>query len=312
MKIAVVGSEGYVGRALCRRLESKGHEVRRIDALVYGQTPTRGTVQSFSDFTTLRVLRDFRPDRVAWLAAYAHDPEGFITPLELEYNNACRPITVLQNMEIPTVLVSSLSVFSTVGAYPAAKRLLERMAHMSTPAPERLIDIVRFGTLFGIDHLPHQDVESFRSHLLLNNMVFTGVAEGRIIVRGPSTRRPVLPLGSAVDVIEKRLLADGPRGTVSNHYLLSNTLAEFACAVRTVLEEYGLRPSIVTDPDSVDGRDYGWKDVGMSLQPPFKCFLNPLIHWTLAHQKEIAQKRVLFPANLYAFVRSYRREEAVA
>jgi nucleoside-diphosphate-sugar epimerase len=302
MRVAVVGSGGYVGVPLCHALESRGDKVLRIDARVYGQPVHPDTIVANHGWTISEAILRRGADAVVWLAAYAHDPAGRIHVDEMRRNNTELIYDTLATTTFPVIVTSSLSVFAgnRGGAYPRSKRMLEENLSWRKDFPER-ISILRFGTLFGA--APPYDIPTYRSHLLLNNLVFDAMSDG--FVRYQVDRsRPVLPLALAVEAIIGRL-DGGPRGDITNHYLTSGTLEQYAVAVREALRAHYCFPVLMRNYSEyvADDRDYGW---GPFDEVTLRGWLHPLIHWTLSNRRPISVEREKFPKNLYDYIERRR------
>lgn len=313
MKIAVVGSEGYIGRALCSRLEKNGqHNVLRLDALVYGQRQPSGMRYVNGPKTATKILLDFRPEVVVWLAAYAHDPKGFITKEEMFRNNAYFPLSVFHGVDLchsscRWIFTSSLSTMSTFGAYPYSKRALESML-VELPHNRSFwtnVDLVRFGTIYGVDN-EYSDVESFRSHLLLNSMVASTIFEDKIRISQPDTFRPVFGLDQALEVLVDRIREDQPRGSITNHFDTCASLHQFAIWVQGVAKEYDFNPELNYGFVRVDPRDYGW---GRPDDTTVKPRLHKLFQWMLTNRAHVRANKGCFPENLYGYVQRLRATE---
>jgi nucleoside-diphosphate-sugar epimerase len=300
MRVAVVGSGGYVGVPLCHALESRGDKVLRIDARVYGQPLPPDTIVADHGWTISEAILRRGADAIVWLAAYAHDPAGRIPADEMRRNNTELIYDTLEITTIPVIVTSSLSVFAgnRGGAYPKSKRMLEENLSWRKDFPDR-VSILRFGTLFGMAPDAAYRVPTFRSHLLLNNMVYEGLMTGRITYQVDRSR-PVLPLDLAVEAIIARL-DGGPRGDITNHYLTSGTLEQYAVAVRGALRTHSCFPVLMWNYGEyvADDRDYGW---GPFDEIALRGWLHPLIHWTLDNRRLIEIERAKFPKNLYDYV----------
>lgn len=300
MHVAVVGAEGYVGRALCRHLQGYYGDslvLTRIDSLLYDQEAHYSTVRVSSAEDIIDVLKSAHPDVVVWLAAYAHDPQCRVPREIMVHNNANIPGSVglwCAAHNIVFIAASSLSVWAYEGAYPDSKRHMEWKLQQSLNFC-RYVDIIRFGTLFG--SYGDGDVDVFRSHLLLNSMVFDALSKDRIEISFPSVRRPVLPLGEAVRSILELIKYNGPRGRIENLAMTSGTLMQFAETVRSVIAVGGPKPDVTVTGDWRDKRDYGW---GTYDPRPLERLLPSLIGYTRKNLEDIAKHRAAFPENYYA------------
>lgn len=277
MRITVVGSGGYVGTALCERLEDRGETVQRIDAGLWGQPLHPATVQESDEGPITQAIGDFKAELVYYLAATAHDLTGSVVDGEFNLNNVVKPLRVTsyctEYLKIPVVHTSSLSVFSEqTSGYPESKRELERRLIRDTDY-FRLVHILRFGTLYGWMH--DKWPVSWRGHLLLNKMAHDAVTKGEIVVNDPHAHRPVLELYAAVEALLEAGWPGRPRGEIRNLYSVCGTVREFAGAVKQVALMHGYHVDIKAGDGAKDQRDYSFGSFWpMLLQAP----LHTLIH----------------------------------
>jgi nucleoside-diphosphate-sugar epimerase len=252
VKVAVVGSAGYVGTAFCPAL--KAHELLQIDAGLWG-TPPAGTVVCHRALEILGRLRAFKPDCVVYLAALAHDLQGKLSPQLIRENNAWVPASICQwalREGRRFVGVSSYSIFAGpgCGAYCDSKRELEDL--LGDLCLYRGASIVRLGTLFGATH--DTTVRSFRPHLLLNSMLIDALATGEVRVDKTPRTRPVCPLDWAISALVS-LVEEPVPGNLRNMHLCSGYLVEFAHFVA------GLVPGakvVERESPAQDARDYSF------------------------------------------------------
>jgi len=92
MRILVTGSEGFVGRNLCRYLEDRGYEVLRVD--MAGSAEIRLDVANFD--ACLAKLMDLRFDAVVHLAAVANIPRCLEDPYQCFKVNSLGTLNVLE------------------------------------------------------------------------------------------------------------------------------------------------------------------------------------------------------------------------
>jgi nucleoside-diphosphate-sugar epimerase len=305
MKIAIVGSEGYVGRALQQIIEKHSRPVTTIkhDIFVYNQHDNvKSPVNNEEDPAKVAEwINDEKVDAVIWLAAYAHDPQKFITLEEHLSNNTVLPAKVYAETSCRFVIPSSLSVHSDC-SYAQAKRRLEQHLVCMSEFSSR-VHILRFGTLYGVVDLMH-DPESFRSHLVLNSMCYTALAEGKIYVAGGSQRRPVLPVfRAASSLLCAAIDQDSTRGTIHNFYETCGTLDQMAKAVQDAAKDLGHNAEII-HAKAEDTRNYGW---GIFKAPLLRPNLYATIRWLEKNMLEVGQYRMRFPGNLYDFVERRRQ-----
>jgi len=295
VKIAVVGSDGYLGTALCPALERAGHTVSRFDARVWGQELHPGTVEIARDAKVASVRGS---DMVIWLAALAHDPTQRIPRGMLMFNNAFQPErTAKLCLESGKrfVAVSSYSVYDKgADGYPSSKRLLE--ARLSRLGLYKGISIVRFGTLFGVTD--DSRVETFRPHLLLNSMMLDAVANGIIRVGAPKTRRPVLSLHQAVSTLMDVVRSADPQeeyhtdppGTIVSNHLASDTLVNFAHFVQGLVPDSQILCDRPKTP-GLDRRDYAFAPSANLRAATLLAHLRQLRTFCEEHTEDLLQLR---------------------
>lgn len=299
MNLAIIGSEGYLGSALQLSLKSLlkilPEHVCRIDSGLYGPTgygvvhvdplDTKGTIETLA-------MAD--PKVIVDLAALAHDPEKRI-PVDLVLDVNARRAHLIARWAVETgrryIVPSSLSIFAAGhDPYPESKRLLE--SQLNALGIHRGIDIVRFGTLFGM--VPGLRVQAVRPHLLLNSMVLD-TCLGRSITVGGNQHRPVTPLHDAVaclcDLIRGAMTGTAP-GQLLNRYWISSDLWTWANTVKFMAEtSFGFQGVEIKRIPSKDTRDYQfapmWYEAGREIIDPLKaCF-----RYTMIHRYELARWR---------------------
>lgn len=288
MRVAVVGSEGYLGTALVPPLLRGGHEVLRIDACLWGQPPGGRVVMCHSGVEILRHLRAFKPDTVVWLAALAHDVHGRLDPQLVLDNNAILPGSVGQwalRAGVRFVAVSSFSVFAGpgCGAYPDSKRELEDL--IGDLCLYRGASLVRLATLFGVTD--DSQVSSFRPHLLLNSFLIDALGEGKVFVDDSACRRPVCPLQWAVSSLAG-MVEEPVGGQVQNVHLCSGSLKDYAQFVADITgSKVILRPA-------QDSRDYSFPPLLASdttAQEMLRYELAPLKEFVGENLKQLVKLR---------------------
>lgn len=281
MKVLVIGSEGYIGRCLCARLEREGHIIRQVDGMVYRPTPTHAYVSGVDERWLLpntclsHAVSDI--DATVYLAALAHDPEGRIPRKAVIENNFVTPKCLWDRYlnQKPMVIVSSMAVLNAdhEPAYIRSKALLE--AYFSGRPGIR---ILRFGTVYG----PAEDVETFRGHLLLNHMVSDALFHKVIHVNSPELWRPTLHINNAVSAIMDALNPRISFPTVPvNRYDHSSVLWRYALETANVVQSQTASPvSIVASGTAQDKRTYGQDlpPTGIELSMRLYSLVDWLIH----------------------------------
>lgn len=199
-RVLVVGSEGYLGRHVTKKLDDREIPWLGIDACLWKGQHTRPGVL-FYDVTAgvPAEARDFEPDVIIHLAGSLQ--RGFNElPDGLVYRHTFHSVERIRDVFPRTPLVFSSSMAcapydcsgNLVSAYVDAKRDAERLL-MEEAAPAL---IFRFGTLYGPAAEPGA---WFHPHLLLNQMVDDALNKGEVTVTGEDLRRPVCSVQNAAE-----------------------------------------------------------------------------------------------------------------
>ena len=216
MKILVTGGGGYLGSIFCRKMLAKGHKVRVLDALWYGNESLE-ELSNNADFelvqedirnlvTTVSTMKDM--DAVVHLASIVGMPASSIDPIaseEVNYLAAKNIAELCQLHEIETfVFASTCSIYgsqpntvitekskvSPMDFYATQKYLSEKATHSVNRSPL----ILRFGTLFGYS-------PRMRFDLVINLFTAQAIKEGKITVFGGKQNRPFLHVDDAAESI---------------------------------------------------------------------------------------------------------------
>lgn len=308
MKISILGSEGYIGTAfrLHPRIRHIASEIQRIDACLYDQPRAGVCYVRFNDTPgVLSYLSHFDPDVVMNLAALAHDPQNQFDPMSVDSCNALLPQHVANwclERGKRFITVSSLSVHGE-GAYPRSKRLMEEnMYRLGIP---RGIDIVRFGTIFGV--VPDLPWRYMRPHLLLNSMVLDACLHGTIQVNG-NMNRPVTALHDAVSCLGDMVCPQRAPGQVINRYWCSANLYEWAGIIQQVFDEVeGIKVKALDSKPSPDNRSYFFQPHAHVF--PWKVLrdtLAELVRYTRTYQYPLARWRKTQMRILYHKLHEWR------
>ena len=214
MRILITGGAGYLGSILSRKLLAKGHKIRVLDDLWYGEESIQ-ECQKNENFelikddlrnltTTVRAMKDV--DGVIHLASIVGMPASSIEPRTSEEINylATKNIAELCTLhKIPTylfastcsvygsqpdILITEKSDVAPMDFYAEQKFLSERAIGWLNKAPT----ILRFGTLFGIS-------PRMRFDLVINLFVAQAIIENKITVFGGDQHRPFLHVRDAAE-----------------------------------------------------------------------------------------------------------------
>lgn len=214
LNILITGGAGYLGSILTRKLLDKGHRVRILDDLWYGNESIL-ECQKNENFelikddlrnltTTVRAMKDV--DGVIHLASVVGMPASSIEPRTSEEINylATKNIAELCTLHnIPTyIFASTCSVYGSqpdkliteksdvapMDFYADQKYLSERAISWLNKAPT----ILRFGTLFGYS-------PRMRFDLVINLFIAQALIKNKITVFGGNQYRPFLHVQDAAE-----------------------------------------------------------------------------------------------------------------
>lgn len=212
LRILITGGAGYLGSILSRKLLAKGHQIRVLDDLWYGNESIQ-ECQNNENFelvkddlrnltTAVRAMKDV--DGVIHLASIVGMPASSIEPRTSEEINylVTKNIAELCTLhKIPTYVFSSTcSIYGSqpntliteksdvapMDFYAEQKFLSERAIGWLNRAPT----ILRFGTLFGIS-------PRMRFDLVINLFIAQAIIDKKITVFGGEQFRPFLHVKDA-------------------------------------------------------------------------------------------------------------------
>lgn len=229
MEIAVTGGAGYLGSHLVRALLERGHRVRVLDALLFGngladlgEHPRLELVQGDArDLVDLiRVCRG--ADAVLHLAAIVGDAACRVDPevtWSVNVESTRLVIDVCQRYDVGRLVLAS-----TCSVYGASDDLLLNEGSLRRPvslyadtriAAEELcfraggsgqaVTCLRLATLYGL-------APRMRFDLVVNIMAARAVREGRVLLYGGAQWRPLVHAADAADAFVAVL--DAPKDVV--------------------------------------------------------------------------------------------------
>lgn len=237
-KVLVIGSAGYLGSVLTRKLISRGYIVNGLDNLMYGDYGIRELYGKKGFHFTEADVRDIRVlmksikgcDAVIHLAAIVGDPACKLDAEETisinylaarmatevcKYSQINRFVfasscSVYGASEIPGVLLTEDSSLDPVSLYAEMKikserAILEAMDENFSPT------ILRMATLYGLS-------PRMRFDLVVNLFSAQAVTEGKISIFGGNQWRPLLHVDDAAEAFISCLEApiEKVRGHVFN------------------------------------------------------------------------------------------------
>lgn len=280
LRILITGGAGYLGSILTRKCLSKGHKVRVLDDLWYGDQSIQ-ECQKDENFelikddlrnltTTVRAMKEV--DGVIHLASIVGMPASSIEPRTSEEINylATKNIAELCTLhKIPSyIFASTCSVYgsqpnkmiteksevSPMDFYAEQKYLSERAISWLNRAPT----ILRFGTLFGYS-------PRMRFDLVINLFIAQALAENKITVFGGNQYRPFLHVQDAAE----SLLFAFENDLTGTYNVISENLTIFDAA-KKISELTGCEIEISNENE--DKRNYqvsGEKINKMGFKPKF-------------------------------------------
>jgi nucleoside-diphosphate-sugar epimerase len=228
-RVLVVGGAGYVGSVLTRLLLADGHEVRVLDALLYGRSSVDGLVDhpnfdlivgdTRDEYAVGEALADV--DSVVHLGELVGDPACALDPATtIAINHEATRRIAEQAADYGVrrfVYPSSCSVYGAndevvdegsllnpVSLYAETKVLAEEAVAGVATRMETVI--LRLATVYGISPRPRFD-------LVVNQFAARGLVEGEIVVHGGQQWRPFVHVADVADVI--RTCLDAPAALVA-------------------------------------------------------------------------------------------------
>lgn len=270
--VLVVGGAGYIGSLLVERLLEKGHRVRVLDSLLYGDEPLR-PVRDHPDFELIvgdcrniqDVVRAVRGvESIVHLAAIVGDPaceQDHGAALETNYAATRMLIEIAKGHGVGRLLfASSCSVYGATDIEMdenAAVQPISLYGRTKIDSERALLDamsdtfhptILRFATVFGLGYRPRFD-------LVVNLLTAKARQDGVITIYNSQQWRPFIHVRDLVDATLRVL--EAPVRLVSGEVFnvgdarLNHTLTEVADVIREAF------PNVrVEHVDNSDRRDY--------------------------------------------------------
>jgi len=256
--VLVVGGAGYIGSLLVERLLEKGHRVRVLDSLLYGDEPLR-TVRNHRDFELLigdcrniqDVVRAVRGvESIVDLAAIVGDPacnQDRDSALEVNYAATRMLIEIAKGHGISRLLFAS-----SCSVYGATEALMDENAEVQpislygqtkVDSERALLEartdsfhpiILRYATVFGLGYRPRFD-------LVVNLLTAKARQEGVITVYNGQQWRPFVHVRDLVEATAQLLeapiqLVSGEIFNVGDSHL-NHTLTEVAEVIQSVFPD---------------------------------------------------------------------------
>jgi dTDP-4-dehydrorhamnose reductase len=192
-RVAVTGSEGYIGSALCAalrmdsRVEVSGWDLKPKTAgsLAWNHDQGSPSAWDIRNREHRMELWDWKPDVVVNLAGSSGEKQCEEDPYWTALTNADAVKHLAMEASRRGVWIfqaSSMSIHSE-GEYATQKRVGER--YMLDYCKGQKALIMRFGTVFGLS-------PKMRWDLPLHKMIETYIQTGRVNVYGPRQMRPML------------------------------------------------------------------------------------------------------------------------
>jgi nucleoside-diphosphate-sugar epimerase len=234
-RVLVIGGAGYVGSALVPKLLAKGHHVRVLDLLLFGDEPLAAVL----GHPRLEIIRaDFR--QVDQVVKAMHGVDAVIHLGAIVGDPACaldEELTVEVNLMATRMIaevakgqgnVNRFIFASTCSVYGASDEILDERSALapvslyarSKIASERVLlsmadeafapVILRFGTIYGLSGRTRFD-------LVVNLLTAKAVVDGEITVQGSDQWRPFLHVDDAALAVSLALSA--PQAVVAQAVL---------------------------------------------------------------------------------------------
>jgi nucleoside-diphosphate-sugar epimerase len=271
--ILVIGGAGYIGSALLAKLLDKGHYVRLLDLMVFGDEPIRHLLK----FKNLEVMRgDFRHvesvveamqgvDTVIHLGAIVGDPACSLDEnLTIDVNlTATRMIGELAKAQG----VERFVFASTCSVYGACDELLDERSVVrpislygqTKLASERVLfkmandkfrpTVVRFATIYGLSGRTRFD-------LVVNLLTAKAKLEGKITVNGGAQWRPFVHVDDAAAAVAR--IIEVPRELVAGEIFNvgSNEQNFTITQIGQMVHEQVVSAELIVNEADTDRRNY--------------------------------------------------------
>ncbi|MGD0778800.1 MAG: NAD-dependent epimerase/dehydratase family protein [Candidatus Solibacter sp.] len=271
-RVLVVGGAGYIGSLLVERLLDKGHRVRILDCLLYGDEPLR-PFKNHPDFEMIigdcRNIQDMVKavrgvESIVHLAAIVGDPacnQDHDTALETNYAATRMLIEIAKGHGVSRFLfASSCSVYGATDVEMdenAAVQPISLYGQTKIDSERALLEaksdtfhptILRYATVFGLGYRPRFD-------LVVNLLTAKARQEGLITIYNGQQWRPFIHVRDLVEATVGVLEAPVRlvRGEIFNvgDTRLNHTLTEVADVIRDAF------PNVrVEHVDNSDRRNY--------------------------------------------------------
>lgn len=271
--ILVIGGAGYIGSALLEKLLQKGHQVRLLDLMVFGDEPIRHLLK----YKNLEVVHgDFRHvesvveaiqgvDTVIHLGAIVGDPACSLDEdLTIDVNlTATRMIGELAKAQG----VERFVFASTCSVYGACDEILDERSVVrpislygqTKLASERVLfkmatdkfkpTIVRFATIYGLSGRTRFD-------LVVNLLAAKAKLEGKITVNGGAQWRPFVHVDDAAAAVAR--IIEVPRELVGGEIFNvgSNDQNYTITQIGEMVHEQVVSAELLINETDTDRRNY--------------------------------------------------------
>ncbi len=271
--ILVIGGAGYIGSALLGKLLAKGHQVRLLDLMVFGNEPIRHLLH----FGNLEVVHgDFRHvesvveamqgvDTVIHLGAIVGDPacsldENLTIDVNLTATRMIGELAKAQGVE-RFVFASTCSVYGAcdeildersvvrpISLYGQTKLASERVLFkMATDKFKPTI--VRFATIYGLSGRTRFD-------LVVNLLSAKAKLEGKITVNGGGQWRPFIHVDDAAAAVAR--IIEAPREIVAGEVFNvgSNEQNYTITQIGELVHQQVVSAELIVNETDTDRRNY--------------------------------------------------------
>jgi nucleoside-diphosphate-sugar epimerase len=271
--VLVVGGAGYIGSALLPHLLNKGHRVRVLDLLLFGETP----IAKYADSPNLEILRgDFR--HVENVVEAMRDVDSVIHLGAIVGDPACKldeDLTIDVNLSATRMLaqlakaanVDRFLFASTCSVYGACDGMIDERSevqpvslygHTKLASEDVLLraaddrfapTILRFATIYGLSGRTRFD-------LVINLMSAQAKIDGKITVYGGDQWRPFVHVEDAARGVA--LVLDAPREIVASQIFNvgSNEQNHTILQIGELVHSQIVGSRLVVRSDDTDPRNY--------------------------------------------------------
>lgn len=248
MKVLVIGSQGYIGSALCPFLRTEDHELTTIDAGWFSDGHPKGSYANLDQDLILKF------DAIVLLAGISSVQQAANIGAAATFDHNVAPFVKLLDLmspDQPLIYASSASVYGKCGdkaacegrgfatainAYDMSKQMIDMYAAES----KKLAIGLRFGTVNGYSSNPRID-------LMIQAMFYSAKSRSAITVVNKNSHRALLNIDDLCRGVGAMLKSDKLRPGFYNMASVNTTIGNIGYQVS---KRFNLRYDEAEGPDT--------------------------------------------------------------